>query len=227
MQRVWCALILALTLGACKTTDETNSLPEGGNLVESLERKLLEARWIHFGFDIKATGALSAHVKGDLWLGQEGEVRLRFDGRFQGRPVDTEIVSDGILLRHSDPSIPQRAAPLKLHQAFVIGLTRMGLLHNIAVSFSGRAPDHGLGDVKSWLTLSDVVGAPENHLSFDLSVGGKPSASCQLELSPLQGLLPMVRHQEVVFSETDKMQVIERYFNFTCDNAPAADLFGQ
>lgn len=219
--------MLALALGACSTTGETSVQQEVDHRLESLERNLLNARWIHFGFDIEATGALTADLTGDLWLGRNGEARLQFHGLFQGRPVATEIVSDGTLMRHSHPRIAQKAPPLDLHQAFVIGLTRMGLLHNIAVSFSGRSPDHGMGGVRSWLTLSDVKEATKDLVSFELSVGGKPSATCEIEFAPGEGSLPIARHQEVVFSETAKMQVIEHYFDFSLHQTPPADLFGQ
>lgn len=228
MTKSFFAMALLLLIGACASSSPADRQGNNSSELAVLEQRLLDARWIHFSFDIEARGALSAHVMGHCWLGQEGEARLMFEGRFQGRPVHSEIVSDGILIRHSNPRISQKAAPLDTYRAFVLGLTRMGLLHNIAVSFSGRAPDRAMGDVDQWLEVSDlVVDENESQLSFNLSVGGKPSAQCRLSLDPEAEFLPTVRHQTVRFSESATMHVVEKYFNFGLSEVPPIDLFGQ
>ena len=107
--------------------------------------------------------------------------------------------------------------PEALKEGIVIGLTRMGLLHNIAVITYGQPPDGTDGKVLEWLevsgftageseTIDDVEVIP---ISFDLSVGGRPSAEAALWLEKETGL-PRKRTQTVRF-ESGEMKVVETY----------------
>ena len=103
------------------------------------------------------------------------------------------------------------------NRALLLGLTRMGLLHNLARATQLSAPDHADGGVTPWITLDSFrpttfaqdgerEGMPS--LGFDLLVNDQVSASIQLWLDA-DGL-PRRREQTVKFGVTE-MKVVETY----------------
>ena len=98
----------------------------------------------------------------------------------------------------------------------MIGLTRMGILHNLALMTAGQAPDHGEGGVREWVTVSDFKGGKVTDdsrevwvRSFQITVAGAPSGSAALWIDAATGD-PLRRSQTVQF-ETGEMKVIEEY----------------
>lgn len=191
-----------------------------------LEKRLLEAASVRLTYDITAEGALEAHLRGKLTL-QEGD-RLELDGSgpFGGSPLEVSLVSNGEDLRGGTrPRSFDISAPPALREAVVLGLTRMGLLHNLARLTAGSPPDRANGGVEEWVLVENVRrGEPQEvdgtasvPLSFDVVVSGVPSASATLWLSKDTGL-PVKRTQTVRFG-SDEMRVVERYGSFEAEAA--------
>jgi len=173
------------------------------------------SRSVHVPFEVDASGAVEASLRGDLFLGPEGAARLEARGTFAGRDVDVMLVSDGEQLIWS--GAPQAVpSPDGLRDALVVGLTRMGVLHNIARLTAGAPPDHMEGGVREWVVVSpDTSGAaPPPDLSGEglalaITVDGVPSGAFRLNFDDA-GLVPRIRRQSVDFP-TGRMDVTERY----------------
>lgn len=170
---------------------------------------------VHVPFEVEATGAVDAALTGDLFLGPEGAARLEASGTFAGRDVDVRMVSDGERLVWSGAPEPV-PAPDGLRDALVVGLTRMGVLHNIARLTAGAPPDRMEGGVRDWVVVSpDTAGlAPGPDLTGEglplaITVDGVPSGAFRLVFDET-GRLPRLRRQGVDFP-TGRMEVTERY----------------
>jgi hypothetical protein len=105
--------------------------------------------------------------------------------------------------------------PDHLRTALVLGLTRMGILHNLARLNGGRPPDHGDGNVREWVVPRDVtwLGVNEGNDSprgvrFAIEVAGARTAEASLWLDR-EGW-PQRRTQTVRFPGGE-MQVTEEY----------------
>lgn len=92
----------------------------------------------------------------------------------------------------------------------LIGLTRMGILHNLARLIAEAAPDHADSGVREWATVDDFAADPEDPaaLSFAITVAGTPAATARLQLDAAG--LPLLRQQTVRFPGGE-MRVTERY----------------
>jgi hypothetical protein len=117
------------------------------------------------------------------------------------------------------PDRSSASTPLYLSEALLIGMTRMGLLHNLANLVGDAPPDGGDGGVREWGVV-DSFGSGEpagpstdmETISFAITVAGTPSGSASLELDP-EGY-PVERRQVVSFPGGE-MRVVERYYNVT------------
>jgi hypothetical protein len=170
---------------------------------------------VHVPFEVEATGAVEVELAGDLFLGPEGAARLEAQGSFAGREIDVMAVSDGerLIWSGAPEAVP---APDGLRDALVVGLTRMGILHNIARLTAGAPPDHMEGGVREWVVVSpDSAGAAPapglmgEGLAMTITVDGVPSGAFRLNFDE-GGRLPRIRRQGVDFPE-GRMEVTERY----------------
>jgi len=182
-----------------------------GSMAE-LEAKLLNAGQVILGFEISATGSVEAELEGTLALrGKEG-IELAVTGSFGGEELDLILQnSDSQLLFGPADSPSAIEMPAAMREAVIIGLTRMGLLHNIVRLAGGSAPDHSDGGVAEWVTAQSVAkSADARRITFDIVVDGEPSGSAALRLDPF-GMM-VKRDQTVAFPQGD-MVVVENYFN--------------
>jgi hypothetical protein len=170
---------------------------------------------VHVPFEVEAVGAVEVALTGDLFLGPEGAARLEARGIFAGREVDVMAVSDGERLLWSGAPEPV-PAPEGLRDALAVGLTRMGILHNVARLTAGAPPDHIEGGVRDWVVVSpDSAGAaPAPDLTGEgltraITVDGVPSGAFRLTFDE-EGRIPRIRRQRVDFPE-GRMEVTERY----------------
>ncbi len=99
----------------------------------------------------------------------------------------------------------------------LIGLTHMGILHNLARSSESALPDHAGGGVREWVAAESFTLAfgRDSAPSFDLIVAGTPSGSVTLDIGPSG--LPAERHQTVRFPSGD-MHLVERYSDVTIEH---------
>ena len=184
--------------------------------LEDVEALLSDpSRSVHVPFEVDASGAVEASLRGDLFLGPEGAARLEAQGTFAGRDVDVMAVSDGeqLIWSGAPEAVP---TPQGLRDALVVGLTRMGILHNIARLTAGAPPDHMEGGVRDWVVVSpdasDAAPPPDlsgEGLALAITVDGVPSGAFRLTFDDA-GRLPRLRRQGVDFP-TGRMEVTERY----------------
>jgi hypothetical protein len=175
-------------------------------------------------FDIEAEGAVTSHLVGELR--SRGEtMSLRARGTFGDDVVELSLECDGERLRGSNGTtkldLPQ---PVALEEAMVIGLTRMGLLHNLAVLIGARPPDHGEGGAREWVRAEEIASGaltgpeapseavrrePLQAMSFRVVVAEHHAGDATLWWDPASKL-PIERHQVVRFPGGE-MRVRESY----------------
>jgi len=203
-------------------------------MLEELEGKLLGARVARLHYEVVAEGAYTARAEGALLVAAGGRVRLSGKGAFGGEAMSVELWSDGARMRGGARAKPfaEQATPPGLAEALWVGLTRMGILHNLAELSEGSPPDHAEGGVRAWVRVGDpVVGAKEQvegvlarPLRFDILVrGSKASGEATLWVDAATGL-PVKRVQVVHFPDGD-MRVVERYRAVELDAAVGEEAF--
>jgi hypothetical protein len=213
------AAVACLALAACagagapRGGDGLAAAADPATRFDALERALLDARTVAMDFHVTAEGAVEADVRGRLELGPDGAAVLRADGVFAGSPIDVMLHADAQRMRYGTAADPDTVPrPPHLREALVIGLTRMGILHNIARLTGGAAPDHADGGVAEWVTVGGFAEAVAGSagtppIAFDLTVAGRPAGSATLVIDAGS---PVVRRQTVRFPQGE-MRVVERY----------------
>lgn len=180
-----------------------------------LEDRLLQHPESRIGFRITADGAFTAALEGELFLGDENDVALSSQGTFGPDSVSLSLrVADGRLIGGNGDRSFEEPVPAGLREALVIGLTRMGLLHNLARLVSASPPDRADGNVRDWVRVREVAWtAPDSAtggrgVSFDVWVDEQPTADAVLWFDD-RGR-PVGRDQTVRFPGGE-MRVRERY----------------
>jgi hypothetical protein len=134
------------------------ALPDAAERFAALERRLLEAGSIRFDAEIRGEGVLPSNLTGRTLLARGNKASLAFAGTFDRSPAQIVLVSDGTRMRGGAPELDfQLAAPAALGEGLVLGLTRMGLLHNLAVMSSGTPPDGTDGRARQWVSVRDIT----------------------------------------------------------------------
>ncbi len=191
--------------------------------MQALEARLLDATGVHIEFEITANvdGAGTAGdttLRGVLSLTRDGRMTLAARGTFAGQVGEVHFECDGTTMRGTAGKgrFELPCAP-ELGPAVLLGLTRMGVLHNIARLWSARPPDHADGGVDEWVTTAAHARARDDHddaLGFEIAVDGQRVGSAVLELDAVG--VPHVREQVVDFPG-GAMHVVERYEAFAID----------
>jgi hypothetical protein len=219
MPRLWVFgfLMLAISCGSDQWREQASSRTEPAAVFSGLEDRLLNASTVRFDFHVTAEGAFDADLRGALHVGPAERVRLTASGHFGGQPVDLFLRSEEEEFEFGNgANRTTRVKPPHLKEAIFIGLTRMGILHNLARLVSARAPDHADGAVREWVTVGSfaATASESDALSFDLTVAGEPAGSASLEIGS-HGR-PIGRRQTVQFP-SGEMRVVERYSAVTID----------
>jgi hypothetical protein len=198
--------LMCLTMSYKTTHSET---PEVTFRV--LEERLLTAQVVQLVFHVTAVGAISADIRGTLDMEIKAGILLKANGTFAGDSVDLELKADNDQMAFGNrPDLKVTDTPSELRQALLIGLTRMGILHNLARLTGNALPDHAEGGVRDWVVVDSFTEDPQHGsaISFTLIVAGEPAGSAILEIGP-DGQ-PVKRHQTVHFP-TGEMRVVEQY----------------
>lgn len=98
--------------------------------------------------------------------------------------------------------------PPALKEAVVLGLTRMGIMHNLARISYNQLPERKIGNIKEWLTVERLIYHNDNSMSFNVMANGQNSASAKLWIDETG--LPLKRKQTVCFPQ-GKLRVIETF----------------
>lgn len=237
-------LTCALLLWGCSSAEPSRSGTGMGRLLEAvrggdgpgafalLESVLLAARTVRIEASLTSRGEVVSSLEGEIALQGTNMASGRFSGRLAEQPVELHLRSDGRrLIGGSRKETFDEKAPEALNEALIIGLTRMGLLHNLVLCARGKIPEHANGGGGQWVTtsvpeagavvrLGDVSALP---VSFEISVDGRRSARATLWLDVATGF-PVERSQIVHFPSGD-MEVMERYSSFAVDEEVDPRLF--
>lgn len=216
-------LIAALSLAGCGAMRDQAVRPvvavgttqSAAQVFAGLEARLLSAGSLEFAYDITAEGAFTAALSGNFKVRDElADIAAR--GTFGGAPVVLQLTADATQMTGGNAERTFRAPrPHELKPALVVGLTRMGLLHNLARLTAAAAPDRAEGGVREWVEVRDVAWSSEVNdardigLTFSIHVSGQRAGRATLVLDRATGL-PHTRRQEVSFPG-GTMNVVERY----------------
>ena len=190
----------------------------------ALENRLVDARSVSFRFQIRAVGAVDATLTGRAVVGPGKTARIVADGSFAGSGAAIRLDADDQSIRGGNGEARfAKASPPAIAEGLLIGLTRMGLLHNLAVLSAGSPPDRTDGSVRDWVQYAEVALKSEEpvgdtatrRFSFTVVVDGQPSAIAELWVDTATGL-PVRRLQVVSFPEGE-MRVLEQYSDFVVE----------
>lgn len=210
-------LLLFLAGGLAGQGQAEERAPTLESRFQALEAYLLQQPY-RLRFAIGSSGAFSAALNGTLEMRADNTIHLTATGHFGDAPVTLTLDSDGKTLRGGNGEKTfEMPAPAHLREALVIGLTRMGLLHNLARLVAGKAPDHMAGGVREWVRVSNMQhrlplaadAPPDDIFMFDIEVADQPAGTARLVVDATTRL-PRERTQTVEF-ETGSMKVTERY----------------
>ncbi|PIQ62694.1 MAG: hypothetical protein COV99_05315 [Bacteroidetes bacterium CG12_big_fil_rev_8_21_14_0_65_60_17] len=226
-----CALFWALILfvaAGCADPEQPNSSNDRANreearapaaavsnpaaAYEQMESTLLAAHEIRFSYHITSEGVFPANLRGDVRISSEGHAEMTGSGTFGRDSVRVMLLSDGTSMEFGrNRDTLELLTPTHLNDALIVGLTRMGLLHNLARLVAGAPPDRAEEGVRDWVQVGAFSADPAG-VAFDITVAGEPAGAAKISLSA-DGL-PTVRRQLVSFPE-GQMRVTERYSNFS------------
>lgn len=188
-----------------------------------LEARLLTGKEFEIVFAIESHGAIETKLRGIVRMGA-GRALLEADGTFAGVVGTTRIECDGTNLRGAGPAgRVEMPCPGGLQPALMLGMMRMGLLHNVAMAWAGRPPDRSelagiraISAMDAWVTTQGHRAPPKggDGIAFDIAVEGTVIGDASLVLDG-RGL-PSLREQTVRF-DGGEMRVIEQYETFTLD----------
>jgi hypothetical protein len=189
--------------------------------MSALEERLQAAARVEIGFVIESQGAVVSQLEGKLAWARDGALSWTATGTFAGQPQQLELRGDAQTLETfvAGQSHWQGPRPPALVEAVVIGFTRQGLLHNLAMLTGGLPPDHADGGAAEWLEyVEPQLGPPEvfgsseaRPLEFQMLVEGQLAGHATLWLDARN--LPVEKRVVVNFPE-GQMQVTERYTSF-------------
>lgn len=199
---------------------------DGTEMLATLEARLLAARQMIVEYEAEATGAIAIEVSGKLETYGDAQIDFRVDGFFADQAVSRWMVVDEASMyirgdQHTPDTETMERDGISHQTALVLGLTRMGVMHNVARLVDMKHPDHYDGDPDAWVKADQVrVGTPELRegvelvpLRFHVFVDGTDSATATVWLHPETGL-PVEREQTVDFGDEGTMTVVERYTKF-------------
>lgn len=190
-------------------------------VMTELEQRLHAAARVEIAFVIESDGAVASQLEGKLAWERDAALSWTATGMFAGEPQQLELRGDAQTLEtlRAGQSQWTGARPPALVEAVVIGLTRQGLLHNLAMLSGGLPPDHADGRVAEWVeVIEPQLGEPEifgageaRPLAFQITVADQLVGHATLWLD--ERGLPIERRQVVNFPE-GQMRVTERYTSF-------------
>jgi hypothetical protein len=180
-----------------------------------LEERLVRTEHAELEFWVVSEGAFSSSLAGELTIRDGNAVSLEGRGRFGPDTVSVWLEGTPGKMRWGtlEESF-EDGVPPELREGVVIGLTRMGVLHNLARLVSGAPPDRTDGSVRSWVEVEEMAWREENSrpgeygLSFRIRVGAEPAGRAVLWLDS-EG--EMVGRDQVVEFPGGEMRVEERY----------------
>jgi hypothetical protein len=146
--------------------------------------------------------------------------------------VDWTFSSDGERMTITAPSGKrEQDDPSDLRAGLLLGLTRMGWLHNVAMLSAGGWPDATDGRADDFVRAVNVMtgeeleveGRTQRALTFGIEVRGQIAATAVLWIDSETGV-PIERWQKVQLPNGE-MHVVETYETFSLDPSDLSGLF--
>lgn len=201
-------------------------VPASANEIRRLsmaEDALLYGNNMTATFELDSKGANAAHMTGTLELIDGNALHLVAEGNFKSEPVQVELDSrdsnaisrvttkGASVESHRDPPAS------KLRHAVALGISRMGLLHNVVTLAMDQPLDKKDGGFENWAKTIEVKdGASENingevckRVDFVVQVEGQRMGEASVCISDATSL-PLQRNMTVHFPEGD-MTAVETY----------------
>jgi hypothetical protein len=214
------ATVVAIASCSDNTVDRTSDrTPESAEIrFRELERRLLGAESVRIRGAAGSAGTVISGLEGEALIASGNRAHLQFSGEFAGTEVTLALVADGEEMWGGNGTDQfESEVPTALNEGILLGFTRMGILHNLALLSGASPPDGTDGTIDGWLTVSNFAwgdsgtldGVAADALTFDLAVHEKPSAEVILWLDQKNGL-PVQREQVVHFPDGD-MRAVEVY----------------
>lgn len=217
-------LLGALVITACASGPR----PLGDSVVglerlKASEEILLTAPKLSAKFEIESQGENPAKLTGTLLLFSGNQLHLVSEGHFKSDQVQLTVDSrdpsgtNRSLTKGPSANSHRDPPQAKLREAMVLGLTRMGLLHNLAVLTMDRPIDKAEGGFAEWVKPlapsdghSDVInGVACRRVDFHIDVEGRDMGEASVCIADATGL-PIHRKQTVHFPQGD-MTVVESF----------------
>ena len=209
-------------IAACAETGDPAADRAAAETAESrfaeLEQRLLAAENVLLRGGVGSAGAVISGLEGEIVVASGNRAHIQFAGEFGGTNVTPSLVADGEQMWGGNGTQQfEVTAPPALNDGILLGFTRMGILHNLALLSAATPPDGTDGKIRDWVAVSNFSwGEPETldgvateTLRFDVTVHGTPAAEVVLWLDQQSGL-PVQREQMVRFPDGD-MRVVEVY----------------
>lgn len=220
---VFCSMVLTMSAPVLARND----VPQ--EVIAKMEKNLLKIKDRKLKFRSEATGFINAVFEGEIVFRKGNVIDYRTAGKFAGKDHKLFLLCDGKKLSGGAEAKPfELAAPAELRSGLLIGLTRMGLMHNIARLTGNQPPEKTDGTVQQWLTIVEPKFAKEPPpdapqasaavklknkdlmvVFFDLAVDGKDTADVELWIDTKTNL-PSSRTITVRFPQGN-MIVNEKY----------------
>ena len=160
-------------------------------LFQTMERKLLSAQPLQLEVESHADGAVKADATSEVSVGPATRVHTK--GNFMGAPFAKDF---------DQPTTGD------MRDALVLGLSRMGLLHNVVNISQDNGIDHAKGGARDWLEPYDFKRV-KGGVAYALRVSGKQTSEVTLLIDP-KTARPKKRDMVVHFPN-GTMHVIETY----------------
>lgn len=218
-------LLGAALLSGCATVGPhamSDSLVGADRLTE-MEKILATAPNLQGKFDLESKGENAAKMTGVLRLYEGNALRLEADGNFKGEAVQVVLDSrDASAISRAvtkGPSASSNRDPpgAALRETITQGLSRMGLMHNLAV-LSMEHPiqfaEGGFSKYAKAINITDghsdtVQSVPCRRVDFHIEVDGRDLGEATVCIADATGL-PLHRRSTVHFPQGD-MTLVELY----------------
>jgi hypothetical protein len=218
------ASVVALVFAGCASGPR--ALPDtvvGLDRLKASEEILLTAPKLNAKFEIESQGENPAKLNGTVLFFGGNALHVVAEGHFKSDAVQLTLDSrdpNGInrtLTRGPSANSHRDPPASKLREAVVLGLVRMGLLHNLATLTMDRPIDKVDGGFADWVKPlapsdghSDVIkGVACRRVDFHIDVEGRDMGEASLCIADATGL-PVQRKQTVHFPQGD-MTVVESF----------------
>jgi hypothetical protein len=191
---------------------QVESAAEALSMVES---ELMAAQERALDFEVVSEGAFHASLQGRLVLAGGDALSMEASGTFGADTVRLRVRGEeGRMMWGNSSTTEEAELPPDLRGSVVLGLVRMGVLHNLARLVSGAPPERTDGSVGLWVETEEarwVSARTEDGargIHFGIVVSGSRTAEATVWLDAGGHL---VEREQVVRFPGGEMRVVERY----------------